>query len=182
MDERDLLKVDKEIGKMLSSNDFTDGYKTKIDTSIQGIKSSDVLINPQNGVINLTPAVLKCMASNVVERSVDASTYFLRIHTERISSGEAGSFYVVMSDRNGSGLFSNAGSILIYHMAIDIGDPTRYLFSIGYKKDSSTTHHLNVISNNALTIGDRNNLGTQVINNTDGRNAFVRQAALCVRL
>ena len=57
-----------------------------------------------------------------------------------------------MSDRNGTGVFANMGSILIFHMAIDIGDPTRYLVSVGYKANESTMHHLNVISNTRIPV------------------------------
>ena len=182
VDRQDSLKVDKIDGKTLSSNDFTNEYKSKIDSAIQSITSSGELIETQNGVVNLTPTLLKCLASNVVERTNNESTYFLRIHTERIASSVTGSFYVSLSDSGGNGIFGNAGSILIYHMAIDIGDPTRYLFSVGYKKDSSTVHQLNVVSSNIITLGAKNAQGTQVIQNTDNRDGFVMQAALCIRL
>lgn len=182
VDRQDSLKVDKIDGKTLSSNDFTNEYKSKIDSAIQSITSSGELIETQNGVVNLTPTLLKCLASNVVERTNNESTYFLRIHTERIASSVTGSFYVSLSDSGGNGIFGNAGSILIYHMAIDIGDPTRYLFSVGCKKDSSTAHQLNVVSSNAITLGAKNIQGTQVVKNTDDRDSFVRQAALCIRL
>lgn len=182
VDRQDLLKVDKIKGKTLSSNDFTNAYKSKIDSAVQSITSSGKLIEAQNGIVNLTPALLKCLASNVVERTNNESTYFLRIHNERIASSVTGSFYVSLSDCTGNGIFGNAGSILIYHMAIDIGDPTRYLFSVGFKKDSSTAHQLNVVSSNKITLGAKNNQGAQVVKNTDNRDSFVRQAALCVRL
>lgn len=182
VDRQNSFKVDKVDGKTLSSNDFTNEYKSKIDSAIQSITSSGELIETQNGVVNLTPTLLKCLASNVVERTNNESTYFLRIHTERIASSVTGSFYVSLSDSGGNGIFGNAGSILIYHMAIDIGDPTRYLFSVGCKKDSSTAHQLNVVSSNAITLGAKNIQGTQVVKNTDDRDSFVRQAALCIRL
>lgn len=182
VDRQDSLKVDKIDGKTLSSNDFTNEYKSKIDSAIQSITSSGDLIGAQNGVVNLTPALLKCLASDVMQRTNDGSTYFLRIHADRIFPSITGSFYVSLSDSNGNGIFGNAGSILIYHMAIDIGDPNRYLFSVGYKRDSSTEHQLNVISSNAITLGAKNTFGTQVVRNTDGIDNFVRQAALCVRL
>ena len=182
VDHQDSLKVDKEVGKALSSNDFTDDYRSKIDHAIQGITSSGESVEIQNSVVNLTPEVLKCLASGVIQRTNDGPTYFLRIHTERLSSDATGSFYVSLSDSGGNGIFGNAGSILIYHMAIDIGDPTRYLFSVGYKKDSSTVHQLNVVSSNIITLGAKNAQGTQVIQNTDNRDGFVMQAALCIRL
>ncbi len=182
VDRQDSLKVDKIDGKTLSSNDFTNEYKSKIDSAVQSITSSGDLIESRSGVVNLTPELLKCMASNVVERTNNESTYFLRIHTERIASSVTGSFYVSLSDCTGNGIFGNAGSILIYHMAIDIEDPTRYLFSVGYKKDNSIAHQLNVISSKTLTLGAKNNQGTQVVKNTDDRDSFVRQAALCIRL
>lgn len=182
VDRQNSFKVDKVDGKTLSSNDFTNAYKSKVDSAIQSITSSGELIETQNGVVNLTPTLLKCLASNVVERTNNESTYFLRIHTERIASSVTGSFYVSLSDSGGNGIFGNAGSILIYHMAIDIGDPTRYLFSVGCKKDSSTAHQLNVVSSNAITLGAKNIQGTQVVKNTDDRDSFVRQAALCIRL
>ena len=182
VDRQDSLKVDKIDGKTLSSNDFTNEYKSKIDSAIQSITSSGESVEIQNGVVNLTPALLKCLASDVIQRTNDGPTYFLRIHTERLSSDATGSFYVSLSDSGGNGIFGNAGSILIYHMAIDIGDPTRYLFSVGYKKDSSTVHQLNVVSSNIITLGAKNAQGTQVIQNTDNRDGFVMQAALCIRL
>ena len=182
VDHQDSLKVDKEVGKTLSSNDFTDDYRSKIDHAIQGITSSGEPVEIQNSVVNLTPEVLKCLESGVIQRTNDGPTYFLRIHTERLSSDATGSFYVSLSDSGGNGIFGNAGSILIYHMAIDIGDPTRYLFSVGYKKDSSTVHQLNVVSSNIITLGAKNAQGTQVIQNTDNRDGFVMQAALCIRL
>ena len=182
VDRQDSRKVDKIEGKTLSSNDFTNDYKSKIDSAVHSIISSGDLIESQNGVVNLTPEVLKCLASGVIQRTNDGPTYFLRIHTERLSSDATGSFYVSLSDSGGNGIFGNAGSILIYHMAIDIGDPTRYLFSVGYKKDSSTVHQLNVVSSNIITLGAKNAQGTQVIQNTDNRDGFVMQAALCIRL
>ncbi len=182
VDHQDSLKVDKEVGKTLSSNDFTDDYRSKIDHAIQGITSSGESVEIQNSVVNLTPEVLKCLASGVIQRTNDGPTYFLRIHTERLSSDATGSFYVSLSDSGGNGIFGNTGSILIYHMAIDIGDPTRYLFSVGYKRDSSTEHQLNVVSSNIITLGAKNAQGTQVIQNTDNRDGFVMQAALCIRL
>ena len=182
VDNQDNKKVDKENGKMLSSNDFTDYYKYKIESALQGIQCNGQNINPYQNVVNLTPAILGAMVSNVIEKPYGDGTSILRFNGERISNTSIGNFYVVMSDRNGTGLFANMGAILIYHMAIDIGDPTRYLVSIGYKANETTTHYLNVISNNAITIGDRNHVGTQVMNNTDGREGYIRQMALCVRI
>ena len=182
VDNQDNKKVDKENGKMLSSNDFTDSYKSKIESALQGIQCNGQNVNPYQNIVNLTPAILGAMVSNVIEKTYSDGTSILRFNGERISSTSIGNFYVVMSDRSGTGLFANMGTILIYHMAIDIGDPTRYLISIGYKANENTMHHLNVISNNAITIGDRNHLGTQVMNNTDGRESYIRQMALCVRI
>lgn len=182
VDKQDDKKVDKQEGKMLSSNDFTDNYKSKVESALQGITCGDKLVNPKQNIINLTPAILGAMASNAIEKLSGGSTHFLRIYAERISSNSIGSFYVVTSDNAGNGIFANSGEILIYHMAIDIGDPTRYLVSIGYKGGGTITHHLNVISSNAMALGAKNNLGTQVINSTDNRGSYVRQMALCVRL
>ena len=122
------------------------------------------------------------MVDKSIEKFYGDGTSILRFNAERISNTTIGNFYVVMSDRNGTGVFANMGSILIFHLAIDIGDPTRYLVSVGYKANESTMNHLNVISNNAITLGDKNHVGTQVMNNTDGRNDYIRQIALCVRL
>ena len=83
VDHQDSLKVDKEVGKALSSNDFTDDYRSKIDHAIQGITSSGESVEMQNGVVNLTPEVLKCLASGVIQRTNDGPTYFLRILKRR---------------------------------------------------------------------------------------------------
>lgn len=182
VDSQDNKKVDKIEGKMLSSNDFTDIYKLKIESAIQEIRCNDQVVSSQQNIVNLTPSILGAMVVNSIERQLTSETYFLRINAEKFASNSVCSFYAAISDRNGTGIFANMGAILIYHMAIDIADPTRYLFSIGYKNGNTSMHHLNVISNNAITLGDKNNLGTQVINNTDNREVYVRQMALCVRL
>ena len=182
VDNQDNKKVDKQDGKILSSNDFTDTYKFKVENAIQGIQCNGQNVTPQQNIVNITPNILGALASNAIEKLSESSTYFLRFYAERISSSSICSFYVVTSDRNGNGIFANSGEILIYHTAIDIGDPTRYLLSVGYKNSNTTMHHLNVISNNAITLGDKNHLGTQVVNNTDNRENYVKQVALCVRL
>lgn len=38
VDSQDSKKVDKQEGKMLSSNDFTNYYKEKLDSALQGIQ------------------------------------------------------------------------------------------------------------------------------------------------
>ena len=46
VDNQDNKKVDKENGKMLSSNDFTDYYKYKIESALQGIQCNGQNVNP----------------------------------------------------------------------------------------------------------------------------------------
>lgn len=55
VDRHDSLKVDKEAGKGLSTNDYTDDDKIKVTNSIQGIRANGVSITPDsNGTINIT--------------------------------------------------------------------------------------------------------------------------------
>lgn len=62
-------KVDKEEGKGLSTNDYTDEEKNKVNsasqkasTAIQGVKGSGTLIEPDsNMVVDVTPANIKAV-------------------------------------------------------------------------------------------------------------------------
>lgn len=47
------LKVDKEVGKGLSTNDFTDAYKNKVDSAIQGVKVNNTALTPTDNVVNV---------------------------------------------------------------------------------------------------------------------------------
>lgn len=50
-------KVDKEPGKSLSANDYTNAEKSKVSSALQGIKGNGATINPDsNRVVNITPA------------------------------------------------------------------------------------------------------------------------------
>lgn len=50
-------KVDKQEGKGLSTNDYTDEEKSKLNSAIRGVKGSGTLIPPDNNmIVDVTPS------------------------------------------------------------------------------------------------------------------------------
>ncbi len=67
----------------------------------------------------------------------------------------------VLTDGNGIGLFPY-DNVLITLTAVDIANPTRYIFAIGAKK-TGLAPTLTVVSNNTLTLGAGTLAGNQIV-------------------
>lgn len=68
----------------------------------------------------------------------------------------------VLTDGNGVCLFPY-DNVLITLTAVDIANPTRYIFAIGAKK-TGLAPTLTVVSNNTLTLGAGTLAGNQIVN------------------
>lgn len=66
VDSQDSKKVDKQEGKMLSSNDFTNYYKEKLDSALQGIQCNGQNVNSYQNIVNLTPAILGALVDKSI--------------------------------------------------------------------------------------------------------------------
>lgn len=71
----------------------------------------------------------------------------------------------ILTDGNGVGLFPYDGTVgtLITLTAVDLANPTRYIFAVGAKKPGLAPT-LTVVSNNALTLGAGTLAGNQIVN------------------
>lgn len=72
-------KVDKEDGKGLSSNDFTDAYKTKIDDNVTNIATLQTEVNSINGSNADTPIEfnLTCSSSEAIKHANSTHNWYI---------------------------------------------------------------------------------------------------------
>lgn len=72
-------KVDKEDGKGLSTNDFTDEYKTKIDTNSSNIATLQTEVNSINGSNADTPIEfnLTCLSSEAIKHANSTHNWYI---------------------------------------------------------------------------------------------------------
>jgi hypothetical protein len=80
----------------------------------------------------------------------------------------------ILTDGNGVGLFPYDGSVgtLITLTAVDLANPTNYVFAIGAKKPGLSPT-LTVVSNNILTLGAGTLAGNQIVNGGTASNILV---------
>ncbi|MDY5911711.1 MAG: hypothetical protein SPJ62_06865, partial [Inconstantimicrobium porci] len=72
-------KVDKEEGKGLSTNDFTNAYKTKIDTNSSNIATLQTEVNSINGSNADTPIEfnLTCLSSEAIKHANSSHNWYI---------------------------------------------------------------------------------------------------------
>lgn len=74
------------------------------------------------------------------------------------------------SDGNGANVFSEQNT-LIYLYAVDKTTPTRFIHAVGWK--GTTSHTLNVIDSDTLTLGSQDANGTQAISGATASNVVM---------